>query len=184
MLQIINFSTWSRIVNGIKKESTLDHVYIKDITNIRNFYPVTPEIGDHKIIVVEIIGSLPSPTTMIKHNWRKYSPELLVTSLSVCNFEYNITDVQQYWNRLENDIVTVVDKIAPLTEFTNNHTTNSSVNSQVRPLIQKKEAFKNLQNNEGCIGWTKNQSFKRRNNKQNQVYQKVKYSSMPNPRQL
>ena len=30
--QIVNFTTWSRIINGITKESLLDHVYTNDIT--------------------------------------------------------------------------------------------------------------------------------------------------------
>ena len=138
MLQIVNFPTWSRVINGIKKESIIDHIYIKDITNVLNFYPVSPEIGDHKIIIVKVDGSLPKPTFMIKRNWKKYCPELLTSKLAACNFVYNTTNVQQFWNKLENEIINVVDVLAPLTEFTNNHTTNSSVNSQVRPLIQKK----------------------------------------------
>ena len=29
LVQLVNFKTWTRTINGIKKESTLDHVYTK-----------------------------------------------------------------------------------------------------------------------------------------------------------
>ena len=32
LVQLINFKTWTRTINGIKKESTLDHVYTNDAT--------------------------------------------------------------------------------------------------------------------------------------------------------
>ena len=34
LTQIINFPTWSRVVNGVKKESILDHVYVNYVTMI------------------------------------------------------------------------------------------------------------------------------------------------------
>ena len=36
LTQIINFPTWTRNINGIDKESILDHIYIKDTTNIES----------------------------------------------------------------------------------------------------------------------------------------------------
>ena len=32
--QLVDFCTWSRIINGVKKESLLDHVYVNDIAAI------------------------------------------------------------------------------------------------------------------------------------------------------
>ena len=88
MIQIINFTTWSHRINGIKRESILDHVYIQD--NIQNFYSIIPKIGDHKIIIIQANGSLPIPTKQMKCNLRKYT---LSSNLSGCNFEYNINNV-------------------------------------------------------------------------------------------
>ena len=34
LLQIVDFNTWSRTINGIKKESLLDHIYLKNVANI------------------------------------------------------------------------------------------------------------------------------------------------------
>ena len=46
LLQLVNFKTWSRIVNGIKKESTLDHIY----TNKGTKSPKWPKWYGKKII--------------------------------------------------------------------------------------------------------------------------------------
>ena len=62
MLQIIKYPTWSRTINGTIKESTLDHIYVNDATIVQNLYPVVPEIGDHKLIIMELIGSQQAPT--------------------------------------------------------------------------------------------------------------------------
>ena len=36
--QVINFNTWSRAINGVKKESCLDHVYANNAATITNVY--------------------------------------------------------------------------------------------------------------------------------------------------
>ena len=41
--------------------------------------------------------------------------------LSKCEYDYSITNVQQFWNNLENkiiNIVDIVDIVAPVVEFT------------------------------------------------------------------
>ena len=138
MLQIVDYRTWSRNINGILKESTLDHIYVNDVTIVQNLYPITPEIGDHKLIVVEINGFPQVPTPYIKRNWKNYNINDLRIRLMQCNFDYGIENVQQYWNRFENDIISVVDEIAPLTEFTNNYTTKTAPNNVIKPLVNKK----------------------------------------------
>ena len=52
--QLIDFCTWSRVINGIKKESILDHVYVNDISSIKNVKSETPTFGDHRLIIVEL----------------------------------------------------------------------------------------------------------------------------------
>ena len=34
--QIVNFDTWSQIVNGVKRSSVLDHIYVKDRSTTLN----------------------------------------------------------------------------------------------------------------------------------------------------
>ena len=35
-LQIVDFDTWSRVINGIRKESLIDHIYVNDISSVHN----------------------------------------------------------------------------------------------------------------------------------------------------
>ena len=79
------------------------------------------------------------PTTQYKRSWKRYNALTLVNQLAVIDWDYDISNVQHYWNKFENDLIRVVDKIAPMTEFTNNNTADTSVDSQIKPLVNKKD---------------------------------------------
>ena len=138
LIQLVDFTTWSRNIAGIIKESMIDHVYIKDTTVIKSLTHLTPAIGDHRLITLTLLESREPPTKSLKRNWKYYSKDLLLNKLSICTFDYNITNVQQFWNHLENKIICVVDSVAPLTEFTNNLITATCPQNLVKPLINKK----------------------------------------------
>ena len=36
--QIVNFDTWSRVINGTKKSSLLDHIYVKNPATVTDIY--------------------------------------------------------------------------------------------------------------------------------------------------
>ena len=42
LVQIVNFDTWSRVINGIKKSSILDHVYVNNVATISDITFETP----------------------------------------------------------------------------------------------------------------------------------------------
>ena len=88
--------------------------------------------------MLELTVSVAPPKIIMKRNWRNYSKELLLNMLSVSEFDYSINDVQQFWNNLENKIIKIVDTLAPIVEFTNNHTTATSPITLLKPLINKK----------------------------------------------
>ena len=138
LTQIVNFPTWCRNINGIDKESILDHIYLRDTTRLNSLNNITPEIGDHKLIIIDISTMEVKPKVTMKRTWREYSQELLLNRLSVCEFDYSITNVQQFWNNLENKIINVVDEVAPMVEFTNNYTTKTCPKTLLKPLINKK----------------------------------------------
>ena len=54
LAQMLNVKTWSRLVNGVWRDSTLDHVYVKDATALKNLEAKETLIGDHKIVMVEL----------------------------------------------------------------------------------------------------------------------------------
>ena len=51
---MIDFNTWSRIIKGQKKESMLDHIYVKKIANVENISFLTPTFGDHVLAIAEL----------------------------------------------------------------------------------------------------------------------------------
>ena len=55
LIQLVEFPTWQRIINNVKKESILDHIYVQDPTIIENITHKIPLIGDHKLIMFEIV---------------------------------------------------------------------------------------------------------------------------------
>ena len=54
MIQIVDFNTWSRNINGIRKESLLDHVYVNNSATVNNVNFITPTFGDHVLVMVDI----------------------------------------------------------------------------------------------------------------------------------
>ena len=41
-------------MNGIKKESLLDHVYVNNSATVNNVNFITPTFGDHVLVMVDI----------------------------------------------------------------------------------------------------------------------------------
>ena len=54
LYQVVNFSTWSRTINGNKKESMLYHVYLNNFGVFNSVYFENPVFGDHVLVVVEL----------------------------------------------------------------------------------------------------------------------------------
>ena len=48
--QMISFETWSRVINNVRKFSTLDHLYCKDPTFLEDKAFINPLFGDHVVI--------------------------------------------------------------------------------------------------------------------------------------
>ena len=135
LIQIIEFPTWHRVVNNVLKQSILDHVYVKDPSEVSNIYAIEPLVGDHKLIIFEILQTFEPPKLTIKRNWQKYNPNLLVVALASINFDIISDDVQSMWNKFEDLLLPVVDKLAPLSTFSNNSTIKSQLPT---PTIKNK----------------------------------------------
>ena len=50
LIQVVTFDTWSRVINNVVKSSIIDHIYLKDPTEITNISSITPPFGDHILI--------------------------------------------------------------------------------------------------------------------------------------
>ena len=121
LMQIVDFTTWTRSVKGNIKQSLLDHVYVSNFAIVENVDFVVPTFGDHLLVKVELIlvKNCYRNVIKIKRAWSKYSPESLCKKLNYCNLltfsnQCNDANVQEHWNVLENVIVTVIDSLAPI----------------------------------------------------------------------
>ena len=85
LIQMVSEATWSRVINGIKKESLLDHVYVKNAATVHNL-TVKPQLfGDHKLVVVELTLKSENDTkTLLIRNWKNYKYMMLHSNTTHC----------------------------------------------------------------------------------------------------
>ena len=145
--QLVNFETWSRFVNGVKRFSNIDHIYTDHPELITNLTSTVTDIGDHKLISCSIRVVKAAKKIIVKRDWRHYTKEKLVNKLRNVDFETNINNVQETWNRFENKIIDVIDILAPLVPFTNDSVTEKLTPKLKNLLNQKKRLLKKRHNN-------------------------------------
>ena len=117
LIQLVNFPTWSRVVNGAHRESIIDHIYTSCPTSCNNICSTTPYFGDHKMILLNFDATKQTPVTSVKRNWSSYTREKLCEHLALSDWSIEDDSVQSYWNLFENRLINIVDIVAPLTEF-------------------------------------------------------------------
>ncbi len=49
----MNFPTWSRVVNNVRRESIINQIYVGDPTAITSISTVISIFGDHILITIE-----------------------------------------------------------------------------------------------------------------------------------
>ena len=125
LIQIIDFDTWSRVVNNIPKTSIIDHVYLKDPTSVNNVSALTLPFGDHKLM-------------MLKRNWKLYSKEKLLAEISAVDWQIKKDSVQSFWNEFEGKLVKIVDKLAPLQTVTQIEREKSKPPAHIKNKINKR----------------------------------------------
>ena len=50
LIQMVEFKTWSRVVNNVLRESIIDHIYVTDPTMLIDLQSAKPCFGDHLLI--------------------------------------------------------------------------------------------------------------------------------------
>ena len=104
MIQVVDFNTWSRIINGNRKESMLDHVYLNNFDIFDSVYFENPVFGDHVLVILKL-ATKKAPhinCSALKRNWFNYSVSLLNSTLlpmlvTVHDIFINCS-VRSYWN--------------------------------------------------------------------------------------
>jgi hypothetical protein len=121
IVQLVDFPTWTRVVNNQVRESILDHLYCTDPTVITKVSGIKPIFGDHTMVVASVLLNKPSPSTYIRRDWRLYNSDVLKAELLKIDWDIQDDRVQDFWNSFENKLVGVVDLVAPLSEFRENY---------------------------------------------------------------
>ena len=52
LIQVVDFNTWSRIINGNRKQPLLDHVYLNNHEIFESVHFKNPIFGDHVLVIV------------------------------------------------------------------------------------------------------------------------------------
>ena len=121
LMQIVDFTTWSRTVKGNLKQSLLDHVYVSNFAMVKNVDFEVPTFVDHILIKVKLPFKkiFYQNTDKIKRAWSKYLIEQVYKDLNDCNLLAITAQccdavVQEHWNVLKNVILKVIDSLAPI----------------------------------------------------------------------
>ena len=144
LMQVVNFNTWSRVIKGMKKESCLDHVYVNNLASVINVSPCQPCFGDHTLVLIELCLKLPNEKIQItRRDWSSYCPKnynnMLLDRIVSSNISWQSLTVNEHWNTLENLIISVIDKVAPLKSFdANSAGKNLTLPIHVKSKINKR----------------------------------------------
>ena len=69
LLQMVEFSTWSRVVADNLRSSILDHVYVQDPTTVSHLSSIIPPFGDHSLVHFRISFKKPDVESVLKRDW-------------------------------------------------------------------------------------------------------------------
>ena len=145
LIQFVNFPTWTRMIGNNLKFSTLDHIYAKDPSFVSNLDSNDPIFGDHLMISFNIPLKKPEIEFVYKRDWRLYKKENLIKMLSQVNWIICDDNVQNCWNDIENILIKIVDKLAPLTKYKNNSVVNNPPPKHIKSMISSRKRALKLQ---------------------------------------
>ena len=128
----------------------MDHVYVNNSATVNNVNFINPTFGDHVLVMSEInLRVAEKPNFQLRRDWHCYS-ELrqkfrIVNLLSSLNVNYDVLNVQELWNVVENVIIECIDKCTPLVSVNLNlKKSPSSIPSHVKNAMNKRKQFLHL----------------------------------------
>ena len=87
LIQLVNFTTWSRLVGLNMRSSTLDHIYVNNVKLLKDIVYLKPVFGDHLLIMAQLCIGRPEQKTFIRRDWRLYSKVKLENCLLLSESE-------------------------------------------------------------------------------------------------
>ena len=85
MIQLVEFPTWSWIVNNVLLESIIDHIYVKDPTLVSGIQSTKPLFGDHFLVLITVRLEKGEPDLLIHDHKVKFKMYIMCGSLSQIN---------------------------------------------------------------------------------------------------
>ena len=123
LIQLVQCSTWSRIVYDCFRDSLLDHIYVTDPKICNVLWTVKPCFGDHLLVSIELNLCKSPVTQTFSGDWRRYSKDALCAALNEIVWDYDYDSVKNFWDYFENVLIEIVDNIVPLVTYSNNRIT-------------------------------------------------------------
>jgi hypothetical protein len=115
LVQLVDFTTWSRTCRGQLKQSTLDQVLTNNYSLIESIEEGNSGISDHTpvIVTLTICKKKEENVKLWARDWKNYSPALLQEKLSLMDWNIDFKAVQDYNDKIEHRIMTVLEEIIP-----------------------------------------------------------------------
>ena len=141
--QIVNEVTWSRIYNNQIRSSTLDHVYVGDITLVGDITVEKQPISDHSAVILKTTGRdmLPTKRKYSYTCWKGYCKEKLVSEVQKYNWEQlKSASPQVIADTMDMNMGKIRDKLLQMKEVTKTDRQRDMPNH----IIQMKNKLRNM----------------------------------------
>jgi hypothetical protein len=81
-VQLVDFITWFRTINGVQREPILYHYYASDPTSIKNVYYLKPIFGYHYLVHFNCRGEKSAIKSKFKRNRMLYNKDNFIKLLN------------------------------------------------------------------------------------------------------
>jgi len=115
LVQLVDFTTWSRTCRGQLKQSILDQVLTNNHSLIESVEEGNSVISDHTPVIATLTISKKKEeeVKIWARDWKNYSPTLLQERLALVDWDIDFKEVQDYNDEMEHRIMSVLDQIIP-----------------------------------------------------------------------
>jgi len=143
LLQLVDFPTWAREVQGAVKTSILDHIYVNDSSLVDDINELSIETSDHCPVMATMslrVSNVKQKVWM--RNWKNYTKENLLENLELENWSIRCINVEDFYDEMEQKIMRAFNTLVPLEEKTirNNVYENQKISDLKR---KRKNLYKN-----------------------------------------
>ena len=114
LIQMVKFSTWTRLHTGTIRQSIIDHVYVDNQALVEYVEEISVTVGDHVPVMISLLCKMKTERrTLFIRNWKNYSKEKLEMELAKEDWNIEATTAEDYSNLFENKLLGVLEHIIP-----------------------------------------------------------------------